>query len=492
MAKATTSRKKTAETDAVAESKTAPKKPAKKSETSEKKASPRKKKTESVSTPAPVSTSPDNTPELMAVPTPALPADELAKINALNAKLAELATMVRQAFDTHNFALARQILIEQVLQLAPNHPVGLNDLAFAEKSLGNLDAAHQIASFALKHAAPEQLAEIYDSLASISYLKNCFEESLFYGRAAINAKKSATATQIYPLPKRKKKGLHSDKAKNIISFSLFGASPRYTETAVVNASLAQHIYPEWTCRFYVDDSVPAHVITRLEQHGSQIVKVENTTLSGLFWRFKVMADPSVHCFIIRDADSLLSYKEAYAVKAWLDSKKHFHIMRDAYEHSELILAGMWGGYTGVFDDIETMMTAFLSQLKVTNRTIDQQFLRQMIYPTVAQDVLVHDSRQLEIGSEPFPAYPLSDVEKIPYFHIGMVDAHAQTTTVYLEQPAQKVAWFLVNENEQMICFYEATPALKDGKLVVQLNLPYFYSQNITQGLWHIKYQILAQ
>ncbi|MGN5799524.1 tetratricopeptide repeat protein, partial [Acinetobacter baumannii] len=77
------------------------------------------------------------------------------------------------------------------------------------------------------------------------------------------------------------------------AFSLFGSNPRYCETSMLNTKLAQVIYAEWTCRFYVDESVPELVQLRLQANGAQVVHVSRTQkqLSGLFWRFLVMDEP---------------------------------------------------------------------------------------------------------------------------------------------------------------------------------------------------------
>ena len=42
----------------------------------------------------------------------------------------------------------------------------------------------------------------------------------------------------------------------LISFALYDAHPKYTLNAVINCLLAIEVYPGWTCRFYVDGTVP--------------------------------------------------------------------------------------------------------------------------------------------------------------------------------------------------------------------------------------------
>ena len=53
--------------------------------------------------------------------------------------------------------------------------------------------------------------------------------------------------------------------KKIISFSLWGDKAMYTVGAILNAQLAQEHFPEWTCVFYYDKTVPGIYIKALEQ-----------------------------------------------------------------------------------------------------------------------------------------------------------------------------------------------------------------------------------
>lgn len=267
--------------------------------------------------------------------------EEAEKINAF---LATIAKEVRYALDTQQYAQAKQILLKKALPVVPNHQVVLSDLAYCEKMLGNNEQGYAYLEQARAHH-PILSPEVCDMFVMICCAVKHFEEARYYARLSLQRKKSQLEEQgvsAYPIPTSSAPGLSPNKRKNIICFSLFGCLPRYCETAVINVNLAKIIYPEWTCRFYLDDSVPNDVVQRLQQKGAEVIKVTPTqqTVSGLFWRFFIFDDPKVHCFIIRDADSLLSFKERAAVDEWLKSGKWFHIMRDSLEHSELILAGM--------------------------------------------------------------------------------------------------------------------------------------------------------
>jgi hypothetical protein len=115
---------------------------------------------------------------------------------------------------------------------------------------------------------------------------------------------------------------------------------------------------------------------------------------GTFYRFLVADDPQVDRFIIRDADSILNIRERVAVDAWLASGMHFHVMRDFYTHTELILAGMWGGIRGALPSMRALIAEWLSEQKgitYNQTTSDQIFLREKVWPVVRQSALVHDS-----------------------------------------------------------------------------------------------------
>lgn len=421
-------------------------------------------------------------------------------VEQLNDTLARFAKEVRYAIDTHDYELAKDILLTKVLKAAPNHPIALDDLAFVESKLNNHDVAYGHLMTALRYSVPNTPSEIYDSLAGVCAKMHRYEESRYYGRLSIRTKKIEVEKlnpQKMVIPNIIPPGLSSDKSKNIISYSLFGCLPRYCETAVINTQLAKEIYPEWTCRFYIDETVPAEIVSRLRNNGAQVIYVdeEQRKISGLFWRFYVFDDENVQCFVIRDADSLLSYKEKAAVDEWLKSGKWFHIMRDAYNHSELILAGMWGGYRGGLQNMQDIVKEHFAQIKVFNKTIDQVFLRQIIWPTVQQSVLVHDNFMLDPESKVYPEYSLSDLEKIPYFHIGMIDSGIKTTRFFIEHDdVRKVRWFLKDEQDKEVCSYvsDVEKDEKTGESVIVLNLPYQYSMQINEGKWHFTFTILEK
>lgn len=192
--------------------------------------------------------------------------------------------------------------------------------------------------------------------------------------------------------------------RNIIAFSLFGDNPRYTDGAIRNVVAAQLIYPEWSCRFYVDDTVPKAVVRRIEREGGMVRQVFGMPAArfGTFWRFLIAQDEQVDRFLVRDCDGLVGLRERAAVEDWIASDQPFHVMRDAYVHTDLVLAGMWGGVRGSLWRISRAMQTYLRTAPYA-RTVDQQFLRDWAWPQMKGRVLAHDSCYDFGGAVPFPA-----------------------------------------------------------------------------------------
>ena len=182
---------------------------------------------------------------------------------------------------------------------------------------------------------------------------------------------------------------------------MWGDNPRYTIGAVRNAELAKLVYPDWICRYYVSSCVPSKILEKLNSFdNTEIVEmgvVGNWT--GMFWRFSAAADKSVGVMLSRDTDSRLTSREADAVDEWLKSDKDFHIMRDHPYHSTEILGGMWGVKCNVLTNINELISDYV---KGDFWQVDQNFLREKIWPLIKDSSFVHD----EILTNRFgPAHP---------------------------------------------------------------------------------------
>ena len=190
----------------------------------------------------------------------------------------------------------------------------------------------------------------------------------------------------------------------IISFSLWGHDPKYTVGAIRNSELAKEIYPGWTCRFYLGDEVSPGVSDKLLKNGSEVVvNLGDSGWNGLFWRF-FAADDQDCIMISRDTDSRLNPREKAAVDEWLASDKDFHIMRDHPHHRTEILGGMWGCRNGILSNMREMTADYKKGEYDNEYQVDQNFLRDIIYPIVKDKTMVHDEF---FEKKPFPTSRLN-------------------------------------------------------------------------------------
>ncbi len=246
------------------------------------------------------------------------------------------------------------------------------------------------------------------------------DEAIAVGKTALELKDKA-ACDFFSRPDFKdlkltpvSKPFSNDRRRNVISFSLWGDKPIYTEGAVENVQFARSIFPSWTCRFYVDDTVPADVIQRIKSNGGDVIVVPDADRGphGGPWRFYASDDPTIDRFICRDCDSRLSTQERVAVDEWIASGKTAHIMRDHIWHNELILAGMWGAVAGALPPLKPLLIS--GKWFTKNRWFDQYFLWGIVWPLIKNDHLAHDTFY-RFGN----AVPFSDFGRLPpNMHIG--------------------------------------------------------------------------
>lgn len=236
----------------------------------------------------------------------------------------------------------------------------------------------------------------------------------------------------------------SDDNKYIVSFSLYGNSPKYCYNAIVNAILVNKIYSGWKARFYYDDTVPENITRILTSiPNTELVLMKNKKSSPgserMLWRFYPASDSSVAAMISRDCDSWISFREAFSVKEWIKSDKSFHIIRDHCYHSQKIMGGMWGVKRNTIQDMETICERFME-----TDTYDQGFLASQVYPKILSSVLVHTGDQytnegkktvgyFNDGGLPIVQYPLvrSYIPTVDIEHMNTINsfhcAHCKKT-----------------------------------------------------------------
>jgi len=137
--------------------------------------------------------------------------------------------------------------------------------------------------------------------------------------------------------------------KKVISFSLWGKIRLYCIGAIKNALLAKKFFPEWTCRYYYDTSVPEKVVSYLESlDNTELVfvktpcggkKFKDNQQFGALWRFYCIEDDSIEVWMSRDTDSRLSQYERDTIDDFLESDIVLHTFKSKTEKQNL-RAGM--------------------------------------------------------------------------------------------------------------------------------------------------------
>lgn len=200
---------------------------------------------------------------------------------------------------------------------------------------------------------------------------------------------------------------------DILSFSLYGDSDRYVDGAIANSRLYSEVYKSWRMRVYFDHSVPEHVLGELEANDVELVNMTGSTHNKMTWRFLPVSDPGVRRVCVRDIDSRLSLREKAAVDEWIRSGKAFHVMRDHPSHSLYAMSGgMWCAQSGEIQITgETLQRANVGDQYLA----DMDFLNSVVWPTVKDNVLQHDSFScLSYKANPFP------LPRVGMEHVGAV------------------------------------------------------------------------
>jgi len=215
------------------------------------------------------------------------------------------------------------------------------------------------------------------------------DEAVRYGQRAIELR-DAEACRI-PAAATMTEPSGPPSGQNVIAFSLWGTAPFYGYGAMINLVLSRTVYPGWTCRFYIDASVPRACVAFLADNGADVRRMEDEYPGvGLFQRFLVMNDPAVGRFLVRDCDARLSAAEADLVRQWIDSGYPFHAVRDHVLHNELMIGCLWGGRTDCGIDIVALMQSYFTHGPSAKYGHDQRMLGLMLWPVIRSRCLVHD------------------------------------------------------------------------------------------------------
>ncbi len=276
---------------------------------------------------------------------------------------------------------------------------------------------------------------VWDVLANCYAKTQQWDLAVMAGNKALKLKDAqySQSTPNWKLPKQSIKE-HIDNKKHVIAFSLWGNQERYINGAIRNLLLRHDFYPNWEIWIYLDQSVPQSICDKLTQLGA-VLKYQSTQQTNqqkLCWRFKVVNHKDVGRFLVRDIDSVFSMRERLTVEEWLQSDKWFHTIHDWWTHTDLILAGLWGGVANVLPNVWDMVEAY-QPTSLTTPNVDQWFLRDCLWSYIKQSCLMHDRLFRQEQAQPIPG-----PEPVGNQHIGscefsqMPDCQRQLISAWLK------------------------------------------------------------
>ncbi len=244
---------------------------------------------------------------------------------------------------------------------------------------------------------------VLDALKVGHFYTGKTEEAIRYGQRGLDLRDQEACQNPPPFSLTAPSGPPS--GRNVISFSLWGPAPFYSYGAMINLVLSRTVYPGWTCRYYVDATVPPACVAFLRDNGADVRNIEDEYPGvGLFQRFLVMNDRSVGRFLVRDCDARLSADEADLVREWIESDFPFHAVRDHVLHNELMIGCTWAGRTDCGLDVVELMRRYFTFGPTAKYGHDQRMLGLMLWPLIRKHCLVHDKYYRLAGVHTIPLH----------------------------------------------------------------------------------------
>jgi hypothetical protein len=205
--------------------------------------------------------------------------------------------------------------------------------------------------------------------------------------------------------------------KRVVAFSLFHSKSErfldYYGGLIQNIREIYEFLPGWVVRVYYEESLEPF-ISLLRELGAETISMRiehDYPERARLWRFLIADDSNVELFISRDSDSRITKRETILIMEWLRSNRTVHCIRDHRDHVRPINAGMWGAHRARFHRlINGSLYSKISEISFNeSRDADEFFLRDVIWPLIVNETIVHDSlHQREMCSNhsnvcfPFP------------------------------------------------------------------------------------------
>jgi hypothetical protein len=141
-------------------------------------------------------------------------------------------------------------------------------------------------------------------------------------------------------------------------------------------------------------------------------------------RFYTIDDPTVDVAFVRDADSVIHWKDRWAIQRFLEQPQYVaHTIRDHKDHTSKLMGGLWAIRRSAGLNIQEQYQAYLQNPTDMGIAHDQNFLSARIYPQVVSKLLVHYSNDRTFVNETSEPFPFAWSEEV---YCGKIERPSQT------------------------------------------------------------------
>jgi hypothetical protein len=195
---------------------------------------------------------------------------------------------------------------------------------------------------------------------------------------------------------------------NVFSFCLYGPrNPRYYTPLIENIQIVAQYFPGWKVYIYLGSDVDPDYVTVLESYSNVVLRPTGVQgEANMISRFMAIDEPNVELMMVRDADSLIHWKDRWAIMEFVSKPEYVaHTIRDHVDHTARIMGGLWGIRKAAGIVIRDEYIDFKNNPIDFGIAHDQNFLSARIYPKVLERLLVHGSNQRPRKGEHVEEFP---------------------------------------------------------------------------------------
>ena len=194
--------------------------------------------------------------------------------------------------------------------------------------------------------------------------------------------------------------------KRVISFSLFGArnftKDNFFEFAAYmrgfywNVRMAKLFFPDWQVHCEIDSGTFSdydNIFYGLQKYYGISFSIHETMplCKSMLTRLKPLFFSNVEYVLCRDADALITYREAQMVKEFTDSGLEVHSITDNVAHTVPLMGGLCGFKCHLlkekYKSWDEMLA--LSPVQFHEKGSDQTFLTKVVYPAFRSQMFAH-------------------------------------------------------------------------------------------------------